>query len=393
MRLLVISHTPHYIQNGLVVGWGPTVRELDYLSELFDELIHLAPLYPGKAPESALGYQSARIRLHPVKPSGGEKLSDKFAIGIQYPAYALAMLQELKQTDMVQIRCPANISLLAIVLLAILRRPIYRWAKYAGNWQPTEREPLSYTLQRWWLSNGLHKGIVTVNGSWQDQPEHIFTFPNPCLTSEELRQGQLESNTKRLEQPIQLLFIGRLESPKGANRVLEIVRLLDYAGVDFRLNMIGDGAERQIYEALINQYMIDNKVKMLGWMPKNELTKFYSKAHFLLLPSNASEGWPKVLSEGMAYGVVPLAGAVSSIPQILAESKAGLAINPHQIQDYVNAIQDFLADQKKWKQASLQGVMYASRFSYTSYLEKVRETFQIAWGKKISDFDFTEIKH
>lgn len=384
MRLLVVSHTPHYIQNGQVVGWGPTIRELDYLSGLFDELVHLAPLYPGSAPASALGYQSERIRLHAVKPSGGNRLIDKWSIGAQYPAYTVAMLQELKQAEVVHVRCPANISLLAILLLTFVRRPSYRWVKYAGAWQPTGKEPISYRLQRWWLQKGLHKGIVTVNGSWPDQPNHIYSFPNPCLTSEELREGQLEIHRKTLQQPVQLLFIGRLETSKGAGRVLEIASLLASTGVEFQLKMIGDGPARQTYESLINKLALNKKVSLLGWLPQNELYQLYAPAHFILHPSE-SEGWPKVLSEGMAYGVVPLAGAVSSIPQILAESQAGLALLPNQVQDYANAIQRYLAHPGQWKQASLQGIAYASNFSYERYLRKVQETFQIAWDLKLPE--------
>ena len=56
MRLLIVSHTPHYHAAGRLVGWGPTVRELDYLSELFDEVVHVAPVYGEAAPGSALPY-------------------------------------------------------------------------------------------------------------------------------------------------------------------------------------------------------------------------------------------------------------------------------------------------------------------------------------------------
>ena len=56
MRLLIVSHTPHYRAAGQLVGWGPTVRELDHLVELFDEVVHIAPVYDGQAPGSALAY-------------------------------------------------------------------------------------------------------------------------------------------------------------------------------------------------------------------------------------------------------------------------------------------------------------------------------------------------
>lgn len=385
MRLLVISHTPHYIQDGQLVGWGPTVRELDYLSTLFDELVHLAPLYSEEAPKSALSYQSKRIRLHAIKPSGGEKFLDKVSVGMQYPAYARAILYELKKADLVHVRCPANISLLGILLLAFTRQPSYRWVKYAGNWQPDRKEAFTYTLQRWLLKKGLHKGIVTINGSWPGQASHIFSFPNPCLTQTELSVGHQVSQQKQLDLPVKLLFIGRLEAPKGAQRVIEIARGLATAGVDFRLSMIGDGPDKSGYLKMIQQLGLSDKIDLPGWLPKNKLVDYYSPSHFLILPTTASEGWPKVLSEGMAYGVVPLASAVSSIPQILKESGAGLALPPDQPQAFIRAIQAYLEHPQSWKQASLAGVAYAQNYSYEHYLKLVKQTAFCAWQLSLDE--------
>jgi hypothetical protein len=43
MRLLIISHTPHYHRDGEIVGWGATVREIDHLAALFESVVHIAP--------------------------------------------------------------------------------------------------------------------------------------------------------------------------------------------------------------------------------------------------------------------------------------------------------------------------------------------------------------
>ncbi len=67
-KIVVISDTPHYRRAGRIVGWGPTVRELDQLSTLFDELVHVAPVSDETAPASALPYESARVRIRPLRP-------------------------------------------------------------------------------------------------------------------------------------------------------------------------------------------------------------------------------------------------------------------------------------------------------------------------------------
>ena len=72
MRLLIVSHTPHFDSGDQAVGWGPTVRELSYLAALFDSVTHIAVGYPGPAPASALPYAAGNVRVRLVEPAGGE---------------------------------------------------------------------------------------------------------------------------------------------------------------------------------------------------------------------------------------------------------------------------------------------------------------------------------
>jgi hypothetical protein len=87
MKLLVVSHTEHYLKNGTVVGWGPTVREIDHLANLFDEIIHIAMLHTGPAPDSAIAYQSPRVKLCPVPAAGGSGLKSKLRIAAIIPGF------------------------------------------------------------------------------------------------------------------------------------------------------------------------------------------------------------------------------------------------------------------------------------------------------------------
>ena len=103
MRLLIVSHTPHYRRDGQPVGWGPTVRELDYLAELFDEVTHVAVAYDEPAPASALAYGAPNVRFRPVPPAGGDSLRAKAGILAAYPAYARVIGDELRRADAVHV--------------------------------------------------------------------------------------------------------------------------------------------------------------------------------------------------------------------------------------------------------------------------------------------------
>ena len=148
---------------------------------------------------------------------------------------------------------------------------------------------------------------------------------------------------------------------------------------------MGDGPERPAFESWCREHGMDAWVNFHGWLPRPALADFYAQAHFLLFPSSASEGWPKVLSEAMAYGVVPLAGAVSSIPQILAETGAGVALPPFDVNAFVNEVLAYAAHPDRWKAASQAGIASAPMFTYKHYLTELRRIFHDAWGIELPD--------
>lgn len=382
MRLLIVSHTDHYRIDGGYAGWGATVRELDYLAQLFDEVVHVATLHPGAPPANALPYTATNIRLRPIAPAGGVTLTDKLGILAAYPEYARVIREEMAGADAVHVRCPANISLLALYLLGREERPPYRWVKYAGNWRPTGGDSWSYALQRRWLRQNRHRGVVTVNGRWPGQPAHIHTFDNPSLTGEELSLGRRAAAGKRLTLPVELLFVGALNDAKGVGRVLEIGLELQRRDVPFRLRLVGHGPDRQRYEAWAADQRLRD-VFFYGWQSPAEVAQFGAAAHFILLPTLSSEGWPKVLSEAMSRGAVPITSTVSSIPQVLGEIGAGVTLEAEDIHGAVDAIMRYVDAPSEWLADSQAGTAAAHRFTYRAHQSAVARLFAEAWGVRL----------
>ena len=358
-----------------IVGWGPTIREINYLSELFSSVVHIAPLHREPAPDSSLPYSSSNIQFREVPFAGGNSFLTKFGILGVLPAYLRAFHEEACKADVIHVRCPANISLTALLWMTAHSHPSIRWVKYAGNWHSYKQEPFSYKFQRNYLMHNWHKGIVTINGRWPKQPSHVYSFYNPCLTEEELAEGYKIAVSKEIGEPVNLLFVGRLEKGKGVDRALRVAGLLKARGVPFHFDMVGDGPERLGYEKLAADNDVRDSVVFQGWMPKMALAKFYAKSHLLILPS-LSEGWPKVISEAMAYGVVPMASAVSSIPQILGELNVGRAL-PLDDTAFANKIIEYAENPKIWRQHRDAAILGAPHFSYKKYQEAVAHLLHI----------------
>jgi len=369
-KLLVISNTAHYIRNGTVVGHGPTVQEIDQLAHLFDEVVHLACLHTGKAPEIMLPYQSPRVKFVALQAAGGRKLGDKLKIVQYVPGYTLAILKHLRTADAVHLRCPSNVPMIALVVLSFVHNPRRRWIKYAGNWETLPSNPWSFRFQKWIIRHNFMRGQATVNGKWTGQPEHIHSFINPCLTTAEIEEAERLRSVKWLEGSPKLLFVGNLNPSKGIDRALKIIARLKQRGCDVQFDIAGDGKDRSKYEQQACDLEIEELVNFLGWIPRTELGHLYTQAHFVLLPTD-SEGWPKVLSEGMAYGAVPITTNVGAIPQLLRDFKVGRVFEPDSYDEFADAILWYIAHPTEWKGESEKGMVAARQFTYDEFLKAV----------------------
>jgi glycosyltransferase involved in cell wall biosynthesis len=383
MKLLIVSHTPHHERAGVVVGWGPTVTEIDHLATRFAQVTHVAPVHAGEPPPSDLHYRASNLRFVRVPPTGGVSVRAKLGVLRTFPQYARVLWREMNRADVVHIRCPASISLLALLLLIVRRSPRLRWFKFAGNWQPETRDALSYRVQRWILTRNLARGVVTVNGRWQNQPAHIFSFLNPSLTETEIAQARALIGTKRLQAPIRLVFVGRTEESKGLSAALRATAELAKQHMVL-LDVIGDSPSRPDFERMARDLGITDQVSFRGFLPRTEIAPYYRDAHFILFPSH-SEGWPKVLSEAMAYGAVPVTSRVSSIPQVLDDLGCGASIPPSDEAGFVTAIEAYLREPERWRVESQHGREAVHRFSYEHFLTQVATLFRQQWGITLSD--------
>ncbi|MBF0432705.1 MAG: glycosyltransferase family 4 protein [Fibrobacteria bacterium] len=375
MKLLIISHTNHYRStDGDIVGWGPTVRENDYIASLFNEVKVIGYLFKEEAPASTLPYTSKNIKLIPVPPVGGSGVINKLKVALQSLYYLYVIhkaVSQLNRDDWIYVRCPCNIGLLACLYLSLRKRP-RRWFKFAGNWMPTGESPLSYRIQRDLLKNNHCGGSVTINGIWPRQPSHVFSFLNPCISDEEYQAAMNQIQEKPMGPPYTLLFVGRIEKEKGVDIIFHIAKQLKQQLIPFELILIGDNPEASHYNITRQEMGLEEHVTFLDPMTQSDLHAYYQRAHIFLLPS-FSEGWPKVLSEAMNYGCVPVASRVSSIPQIIEKHHCGATLPIDNIDEWVKEVRKLIDDQEYWKELSSAARNAARFFTYEAMVKELQE--------------------
>ena len=123
----------------------------------------------------------------------------------------------------------------------------------------------------------------------------------------------------------EIIYVGRIDyNQKRVYRVIEVWKLLEKKYPDWTLIIIGDGEEKSKLEEQSFQLGL-KRIVFEGF--KNPL-EYYKYASLLILTSEY-EGFPLVIPEGMAWGVVPCVyGSYSAVYDIVKDDVNGIIIEP-----------------------------------------------------------------
>jgi glycosyltransferase involved in cell wall biosynthesis len=369
-KLVVISHTEHYLdENGVLRGWGSTVNEINFLAESWEEVYHVGCLHAGNTPASSSSYIQKNIHFVPIPPYGGKRLWDKFLILFKIPKIIYQVVITIQGASEVQLRLPTSMGLFLLPLFSFfIQRKFTFWVKYAGNWKQ-EDPPLSYRMQRWWLKKNYAKCKVTINGFWDNQPTHCLSFENPCLTLEDIEKGLKISEQKEFNPPFIFSFVGRLETAKGVDRIIEALKNVSSEKIT-EVHFIGDGDKTEFYKGKTS--FLKEKVQFHGFLDKQEVHKVLAKSHFFLLPS-ASEGFPKVIAEAACYGTIPVVSNVSSIPHYI-NSDNGFLWDTASFITYDEVFYKAIyTNPKLLKDKSNRVAELAERFTFVNYIHSLNK--------------------
>jgi len=364
-KLLIISHTEHFqTEEGFIVGWEPTIREINSLNRLFDKIYHIAPMYYTK-PHRANGKYEKNITFIPIKPAGGNKIIDKLKILFFIPNNLLTIIKMINKVDWIHFRSPTNLGLYVLPLLSLLRKK-KKWVKYAGNWKQKDI-PVSYALQRWWLRSNFQNSIVTINGIWKKQPKHLVSFFNPCINDVELKEANSIGYAKIFDFPINICFVGRLDQNKGYFRLVKALGNMSSVSWINEVNFVG-GTEGN--NSTTMTFGNNNKINFCGWLNREKLNNIYKKSHFIILPTN-SEGFPKVLAEAGAFGCIPIVSDLSPVNQLIINDHNGFLLFNLNIDSIKDCLFQIPVKKDLLKEMSKNIIELSNKFTYRKYTEAI----------------------
>lgn len=122
-----------------------------------------------------------------------------------------------------------------------------------------------------------------------------------------------------LNQPVEILFLGWLETFKGIYELIEAVQKIKEKGLLFHLTIGGNGTQIGHLKKIVQEKNLESFVTIAGWLKGIHKFDALQKADIFVLPSHA-EGFPNALLEAMCSGKACVATNVGAVADVLDEN-------------------------------------------------------------------------
>ena len=370
--ICIITHVQHIKNKNQYYGYGPYIREMNIWLNHVDEVILVAPLIEDELNPIYEKYNHSNLHFYQVQEFTISSLSNIFKTLIRLPKVFFQVYKAMAQSDHIHLRCPGNIGLIGAIV-QILFPNKQKTAKYAGNWDPKSKQPWSYRLQKWILSNTfLTKNMqVLVYGEWEGSSKNVKSFFTATYSELEVQNSKFKIQDSKFAEPFRFIFVGTLSKGKQPLYAIKLVEEMHKKGKKVLLELYGEGILRKELEHYISQNNLEAIVFLKGNQNKETVLKGYQNSHFLILPSK-SEGWPKVVAEAMFWGCVPIASPVSCVSYMMGNGNRGIVLQEELNQD-VNQIKTVINNQELYQKMASEGQSWSRQFTTDKFETEIRK--------------------
>lgn len=184
--------------------------------------------------------------------------------------------------------------------------------------------------------------IVVLGNSWKEflcetvgiSREQVVIIPNAVPVP--------AAPHRPVKDRCRVLFLGRLEERKGADRLLAALHDPAMAEIDCDVVMAGDGAI-DFYRDMARSLGVEGRVRFTGWLDRPAVVELMANSDVLVLPS-LNEGLPMAILEAMANGLAVVTTPVGAITDVIRDEQTGLLVPPGDAAALARALRRVVTD-------------------------------------------------
>lgn len=188
----------------------------------------------------------------------------------------------------------------------------------------------------------------------------------------------MKEDASRNHQAKSILFVGGLDRAhdfKGLSVLLEAMQMLP---TDIRLDIVGDGSERESYEKRVGKMGLAARIHFHGRVERTSLRDFYRSSTVLAFPStSAAEAFGLVAVEAQACGIPVVASRLPGVRTVVRDEETGLLVEPGSVSALANALKRVLTDEGLHTQLSQAARAHALNvYSASHHADRLIKVYQ-----------------
>jgi len=219
------------------------------------------------------------------------------------------------------------------------------------------------------------------NKIYTDKINYIIT-PSEFYRTKFIEDGVNENKIQAIHNSIEMndynvetkdegyaLYFGRLSKEKG---ILNLINAFTRCN-NGKLYIAGEGPEKENIENIIKQNNLEERIKLLGFLNKEQMTDITRKCKFVVVPSTWYENCPYSILETLAIGKPVIGANIGGIPELVNNKENGFIYNT--VEDLTEKMNILFEDEKLVKKFGEKSKELAkekyNRDEYYNKLEKI----------------------
>ena len=153
--------------------------------------------------------------------------------------------------------------------------------------------------------------------------------------------------TKNNNVPI-ILSVARLSPMKGFDTLIKASNELFKKDIKHKLIIVGFGPDKELLTDLVNKFGLQDIIEFRGYCSPEEIKNLLASADLFVLASKFDEeiktqdGIPVAIMEAMSTGLPVITTKISGIPELIEDGVNGFLINPGEVIELANKIEEVL---------------------------------------------------
>ena len=236
------------------------------------------------------------------------------------------------------------------------------------------------------VSNNTKKDVMEIAGLDESK---ISVIHEGCIfdLSDQINKSEsitIIKNKYGLDEGY-ILYVARIEHPnKNHLQLLKAYKLLceQYTTMPNLVFVGGASYRSDIVREAIQNFVFNNKIKLTGFVPDEDLVAFYKCASVYVCPA-LYEGFGLPLLEAMRFGVPIVCSGSSSMPEVVG--KAALTFDPRDVNSIYEAILKVLNNSAVKDALIYEGRMQLKKFNVNEMALRTFKTYYSVFHRNPDD--------